>query len=378
MRVAIAADWLTAFGGAEHVVAALHRAWPQAPVVTTVASSSRIPGLQSATLKTDPLLQIAYRILGRHQFLLPWMPSAVERMDARGCDVVVSSSHAVGKGIIPPATAVHICYCHTPMRYAWEMEAEYLRDFRIRWPVKKYVRRELKRLRRWDISTSKRVDRFIANSSETKERIQRIYGRDSIVIPPPVEERFFESALHPRPSNLEPRTYLLAIGRLVPYKRFDLLIQLAAAVGMPLKIAGRGTDMERLRSLAGPTVEFLGYVPDADLPGLYTQAACLLFPQIEDAGIVPLEALASGLPVLALGRGGVLDVIRDGTNGILVPEQSVPAFRQAFDRFRTMTWNREAIRESAKPFGANRFVERMRKEVNDAWENHRMRSVGGS
>jgi glycosyltransferase involved in cell wall biosynthesis len=243
------------------------------------------------------------------------------------------------------------------------MEAEYLRDFRVRWPLKKHVRAELKRLRRWDLSTSRRVDRFIANSSETRDRIQRIYGRDSIVIPPPVEERFFSTPLTAYRLPLTAPSYLLAIGRMVPYKRFDLLIELANTMKAPLKIAGKGPDMERLKRLAGPTVEFLGFVPDADLPGLYAHASCLLFPQIEDAGIVPLEALASGIPVVALGKGGVLDVVKDGMNGLLVPDQSIEAFRSALERFSAIPWDRTAIRESARPFARGTFIERVTEEV---------------
>jgi glycosyltransferase involved in cell wall biosynthesis len=368
MNIAIVADWLPTYGGAEHVVAAFHGLWPDAPLFTTVASKESLGPLRHAEVHCDPVLQFLYRCIHRHQYLLPWMPRALERIDLRGFDVVLSSSHAVAKGIVPSQKSVHICYCHTPMRYAWEMEEEYLRDFRIRGYLRKKIKAELKRLRRWDLSTVRRVDRFIANSTETQQRIERIYGRDSIVIPPPVEERFFQTSIPAQPSTLNPQPYFLALGRLVPYKRFDLLIELANALRLPLKIGGVGSDATRLRSLAGPTVEFLEHVDDAALPSLYAHAACLLFPQIEDAGIVPLEAQASGVPVVAYGRGGILDVIRHRETGLFVGEQTVEAFSAAVRELKSIPWNRSEIRRAAEHFSLSHFQKRIAEEVQEAYE----------
>ncbi|MBP7113970.1 MAG: glycosyltransferase [Candidatus Peribacteraceae bacterium] len=368
MRLAIAADWLPTYGGAEHVVAALSALWPEAPILTTVASRASLPdSLQKADIRVSPL-QRMYRLIGRHQVLLPWMPQAVENMNVSGYDVVLSSSHAVGKGVIPPGNAVHVCYCHTPMRYAWEMEAEYLKDFRIRGYLKKKVRAELKRIRRWDLTTAKRVDHFIANSSETQARIKRIYGRESVVVPPPVDAVFFDS---PLPTTRE--GYFLAIGRLVPYKKFDLLIELANTLKLPLKIAGQGSEEARLRALAGPTVEFLGYVGEEALPSLYSNAAALFFPQVEDAGIVPMEAQACGTPVIAFGQGGIVDVVTDST-GILAISQTVESFSEAVQKFQTTAWNHEAIREHARAFHIDVFKERIRKEVELAYRQFVMKA----
>jgi glycosyltransferase involved in cell wall biosynthesis len=360
VTLALVADWLPTLGGAEHVIASLRILWPDAPLFTTVAAHKRLGELGQGDIRTVPFLQRLFKLTGRHQWLLPLLPKAVEGIDLRGYDVIVSSSHAVAKGIIAPATSVHICYCHTPMRYAWEMEAQYLQDFRIRWPLSIWVRAELRRLRRWDMSTAKRVDHFIANSSETKRRIARIYGRDSIVIPPPVEKKFFSHALDTR------ERYYLAIGRLVPYKRFDLLIELANRMSLPLKIGGSGPDLARLRSMAGPTVEFLGHVPDAEMTGLYGRATALLFPQIEDAGIVPLEALACGTPVIALAQGGVLDVIEHGVTGVLVRAQTVDAFAEALEHFLAQAWDHERIRTSALRFHEETFRSRIKEEVEKA------------
>lgn len=376
MQLALVADWLTTFGGAEHVIAAFHELWQTSPLFTTVSNSGKPGPLSGADIRSDPLLQKLFRLTHRHQVLLPWMPRAIERIDLTGYDIVLSSSHAVAKGIIVPPESVHICYCHTPMRYAWEMEDDYLRDFRLRGFLRKRVKRELKRLRQWDVSSAKRVDRFIANSTETQRRIKRIYGRDSVVIPPPVNARFYEferqatSGKSPEAnlvkSGRQAEQYFLALGRLVPYKRFDLLISLANQLKFRLLLAGTGSEEGRLRALAGPTVMFLGRVGDEELPALYAGADALLFPQVEDAGIVPMEAQACGTPVIAYAKGGVLDVVDPGKTGLLVPEQTVDAFAQALGGFRIERFDRGSIRESARRFHIERFKDRIRAEVEEA------------
>lgn len=360
MRLAIIADWLPTFGGAEHVIAEFHTLWPSAPIFTTVVRRGRVGPLDRADIRTSPL-QRWYRLFKRHEMLLPWMPRAMEEIDLSGFDVIISSSHAVAKGIIPPSSAVHICYCHTPMRYAWEMEEEYLRDFHVPGLLRRTVKRMLKRLRQWDLTTAKRVDRFLANSTTTQERITRVYGRESTVIPPPVQERFLETPLMPA----RDRQGFLAIGRLVPYKRFDLLIETANLLGLPLTIAGTGNDLPRLKALAGPTVRLLGYVSDADLPALYAHARALLLPQVEDAGVVPLEAQACGTPVIALQRGGALDTVLEHRTGIFFAEQTVAALTEALQRFEMASFDSAAIREHARQFSSAHFRARIRNAVEE-------------
>jgi len=362
MNLALVADWLTVFGGAEHAIDQFLHIWPQAPLFTTVARRGNVGPLDRADIRTTSLQRL-YRIVRRHQVLLKRMPKAIEEIDLTGFDTVLSSSHAVAKGVIVPSNAVHICYCHTPMRYAWEMEDQYLQDFRIPPFMRRYVKRALKDLRRWDLSTAKRVDVFIANSTETQERIARIYGRESEVIAPPVEEKFFE-----RPLPASRGDYYLATGRLVPYKRFDLLIALANERKLPLKIVGRGQEEKKLRSLAGPTVELLGYVEDEALPGLYANAKALLFPQHEDAGIVPLEAQASGTPVIAFGQGGALDTVVDGKTGVFFQEQTSVALSTAIDRLASLHIDAEHIRDHARTFAAPKFRERIAGTVERARE----------
>jgi len=242
------------------------------------------------------------------------------------------------------------------MRYAWEMEEQYLDDFGIPNICKPIVRAMLKKCRRWDLTTAKRTDVFIANSSETALRIRRIYNRTSVVIHPPVDDRFF--AFEQRTENSERRIpYYLAVGRLVPYKRFDLLIETANALKFPLTIVGKGREEKRLKNIAGPTVEFLGHVPDTDLPLLYAGAKALLFPQFEDAGVVPLEAQACGIPVIAYGQGGVRDTVKEGTTGIFFTEQTAASLQDALRRFDRITFDPHIIRNHARNFSAQKFRE---------------------
>lgn len=351
MKISITADWLVTKGGAERVIAEMLTLWPHAPLFTTVARQECL-----APLRPDirvSRLQKLYRILSEHRLLIPLMPAAVESWDLRGYDVILSSSHAVAKGCIPPSNAFHICYCHTPMRYAWEMEEEYLKDFGLWGPLRVIAKRELAKLRSWDLSAAKRVDLFIANSKSIAERIKRIYGRESIVLTPPIHDRFLSAPL------LAHENYFFAVGRLVPYKKFDLLIETANAMQLPLKIAGEGPEGARLRKSAGPTVEFLGRVPDEDLPALYARARAVLFPVHEDAGLVPLEAQACGTPVIALRKGGALDTVIEGKTGLFFDVQTVGALQEALRKFEEMRFDSSLLREHAQQFSSERFRTRL-------------------
>lgn len=387
--IALTADWLPVYGGAEHVLAEFQRIYPDAPLFTTVARHGSLGPLDGTDIRTHPRLQRLYRIVRNHQLLLHLLPRAMEELDVSGYDIVLSSSHAVGKGILPGSSALHVCYCHTPARYAWEMEDDYLKDFPLPRPLERFVRTQLMRLRRWDLTTALRTDVFIANSTATQERIARIYGRESTVIPPPVEERFFAGELrdtsyetramrhelrdarNDRGTTFATERYFLAVGRLVPYKRFDLLITLANELQLPLKIAGSGQDGQRLKAMAGPTVEMLGFVPDDALPALYAGADALLFPQYEDAGIVPLEAQACGTPVIAYAKGGALDTVAPGTTGVLFPTQATAALHDALRSFWSHRWDPATIRSHARQYSQERFRERIAAFLAQEWDAHR-------
>lgn len=357
MRMAIVADWLTTLGGAEQVILEFCDLFPEADIFTTVA---RPHVLGERTVHTTRL-QTLYRLVGKHQLLLPFLPRAIESIDLRGYDVILSSSHAVGKGIVPPATALHICYCHTPMRYAWEMQEEYLSDFRVPEFLKPAARRMLTRLRRWDLTTAKRTDVFLANSMTTQERIKRIYNRESTVIHPPVHERFFAGEL-----KQERKPYYFAIGRLVPYKRFDLLIEAANQFDFPLVIAGDGHDKPRLQKMAGENVTFLGRISQEELLKRYAETKAVLFPQFEDAGVVLLEAQASGTPVIAYKKGGALDIIDDGSNGVFFDEQKPRSLIEAIKKAQQISWNPQSIREGAKAYSSEKFRKHMQEAMQQA------------
>ena len=361
LKIAITTDWLTASGGAERVIGEMHSLFPSAPIFTTV----RGKGCPEALRSGIPIRALAWKhaLLRSHRLLLPWMPRAVESWDLRGYDIILSSSHAVAKGCIPPSTARHICYCHTPMRYVWEMEERYLDDLRLKGPFRSFVKWQFKKIRQWDLTTAKRVDLFIANSRHTQERIRRTYGRESIVLHPPVDDRFFHASLQTRKPENQKTPSFLSVGRLVPYKRFDLLIEAANALRFPLTIAGEGPDEARLKSLAGPTVTFLGFVAEKDLPALYGGASAFLFPTHEDAGIVPLEAQACGTPVIAFKKGGVLDTVEEGKTGIFFEKQTVAALSEALERFQKMTFDPAVIREHARKFSSERFRTRLKEIV---------------
>lgn len=363
MNLAIVADWLPVYAGAEHVIAQMHNLWPKAPIFTTVANRSNIGPLNDADIRTTSL-QKWYRLTGNHQWILPWMPRAIESIDLREYDVILSSSHAIGKGIVPPSTARHICYCHTPMRYAWEMEDEYLDDFNIPKCLRKTIKEKLKQIRKWDLTSALRTDQFIANSTTIQERIKRVYNREAIVIHPPVSDRFFEvQACDSHASTEKSDGYYLTVGRQVPYKRTDLLIEAANKLKLPLKVAGSGKDFDRLKAMAGPTVEMLGFVSDDELPDLYSNAKAFLFAPFEDAGVVPLEAQACGTPVVAFGKGGVLDTVVNGETGVYFAEQNVDSVIDAIERFEKMNFDADRIREHASQFSAQRFREKMQNAV---------------
>jgi glycosyltransferase involved in cell wall biosynthesis len=379
MKLAIAADWLTTPGGAEQVIHEFTLLYPDAPLLTTVARDDFFPKERRKTVRRS-WLQALYAIVPKHQALLPWLPRAMEDLDTRGFDVVLSSSHAVGKGVIPSPSTLHVCYCHTPMRYAWEMEDEYLRDFGVPQFLRTYAKRTLRDLRRWDLTTAKRTDVFFANSTTTQERIARTYRRESIVIPPPVGDRFFEVPLT-RPSGTLSRRdgrgtasgasqgegYFLAVGRFVPYKRFDLVIALANKLGLPLKIAGRGQEEASLKAMAGSTVEFLGFVPDSELPGLFAHAEAVFFPQFEDAGLVLLEGLACGTPAIAYNAGGARDAVKPGETGVFFDTQTVESMEAAMEAFKKVSWDRAKIRELTRPFSRAAFRERIQAEIKNAF-----------
>lgn len=348
MDVALAHDWLTGMRGGERVLEWLCRGFPRAPISTLIHN----PAAVSATINAHPIrtsfLQGVPGIYRRYRWFLPVHPLAVAALPTPDSDVLISTSHCVAKGLRVRPGAKHLCYCFTPMRYAWLFHDEYLG----RNPLKRALAAPvLAALRRWDRANSARVDRFVTLSQHVRERIQLFYGRDADVVYPPVDVDFFT------PGATEAHGgYDLIVSALVPYKRLDLAIRVYTQLGWPLKIAGTGTDYDVLKKIAGPNIEFLGWQSDEQLRELYRGCRMLVFPGEEDFGIVPLEAQACGRPVVAFARGGALETIVAGETGIFFAEQTEAALLTALQTAAAQNWSRAAIRRQAERFAPQQFI----------------------
>jgi glycosyltransferase involved in cell wall biosynthesis len=364
--VALAHDYLNQNGGAERVVEQLHTLFPDAPLSTSIYDRARMPEAYRQWEIHPSFMQHLPGVMRHHQSYLPLYPLAMASFNLTDFPLVVSSSSAFGKGVRVSPGALHVCYCHAPMRFAWNYEAYAAREGFGR-AVDIGIRPLLAALRRWDRATSARVDHFIANSRTVAVRIARIYGRDATVIYPPVEtDRYAPPPCTPE----EPEPFFFLVSRLVPYKRIDLAIQAANALGVRLEIASTGRDRAALEAIAGPTVRFLGWISDEEKREKYARCTATLFPAEDDFGIAQLEAMAAGRPVVGYGRGGSAESVRDGITGVLFPEQTVAAMMEAMRRVQSQPWNRETIIAHARRFDAAVFRTRMRDFLVDAWERH--------
>ncbi len=305
VRVALVHDWLTGMRGGEKCLEVLCEAFPEATVHTLIyREGSLSPAIEAMTIKTSPLQRIP-GVFRLYRHLLPIMPLAIRALAIQDVDLVVSLSHCVAKAVRPPAGVPHVCYCFTPMRYAWQGREAYLDGWRKR-PVRRAAAGfVLDLLRRWDRATAKRVSHFVAISRTIQERIAACYGRESRVIEPPVDVDFYT------PAAVERGEAYLVVGALVPYKKVDHAVEACKRLGRPLVVIGAGPERDRLEALAGPRARFLGWQPDEVIRDHYRTCRALLFPGEEDFGIVPIEALACGAPVIALGRGGVAETVDD-------------------------------------------------------------------
>jgi len=346
-RVAISHEWLTIPGGSEQVVMAMLDVFPQAELFTTVYDPAPWPEAITSRPVHASFLDRIPGAARHYPKLLPLMDAAFRRFDLSGFDLVLSSNHACAKNLRVPPGVPHVCYCHTPMRYAWD--PAFLAGEDLGRVGRLGARALLPWLRRRDLAASRGPSRFLANSTFVAERIRRFYGRDADVLHPPVD---VDPLL-----GLERRDggYYLFLSRLVPYKRADLAVAACARLGRPLKVVGGGRAEAAVRAQAGPGTEFLGRVGGAELPGLLAGARALLFPGEEDFGIVPVEAQAAGVPVIAYGRGGVRDTVVDGETGVLFGEQTVEALCAAIERFETREWPAGPLRDNARRFRPEAF-----------------------
>src|SRR6059058_2383426 len=357
MKVALVHDYLNQMGGAERVVLAFHEIFPDAPIYTSIYDPQRVdPAFQKMDIRTT-FMQKLPLVTKYHQPYLPFYPFAMESLDLRNYDLVLSSSSAFGKGVITRPETLHICYCHTPMRWCWNYD-EYVEREHLGKMARRVLPFLITALRAWDQTSAMRVDHFIANSPVVAERIQKYYRRDAVVIPPPVEAgRFtFDPAI-------QVEDYFLIVSRLIPYKRIDLAIEACNELQLPLVIIGGGRDLERLKKMAGPTIRFLGRLSDEEVHYYYAHCRAFLFPGEEDFGITPLEAQASGRPVIAYAAGGALASVIDNVTGTFFHKQTVESLMEVLASFDEQRYDPQTIYNHALEFDQPRFRRRIQQFI---------------
>jgi glycosyltransferase involved in cell wall biosynthesis len=360
MKTVLVHDWLVSLGGAEKVLDAIYSIYPSS-IYTLIKREDVLEKTSFADRKIITSF-IQKLPLATHSYrnYLPFFPLAIRSFELGDFDVILSNSHAVAKGVKVKEGQLHICYCHTPMRYAWDLQDEYLSQLSgIKERVAKWT---LARLRKWDVGNLS-VHHFIANSHYVAERIKRIYGREAAVIYPPVQTELFDF-------QSDKEDFYLTMSRLVPYKRVDLIVE--AFSQMPTKrlcVIGDGPEMEKIKKMAGKNIELLGFQPDDVLRKYLSRARAFVFAAEEDFGIAPVEAQASGTPVIAYGKGGVLESVVENQTGLFFKEQTVSCLIEAINRFEKMEFDSGLIRRNALRFDEARFKMEFKQFVEDKWED---------
>jgi len=364
MNIALVHDWLNQRGGAENVLEALTRLYPTAPIFTSIYAPGKMPDSYRAWDIRMLWIDRLPGIHDHHQPYLPLYPGAFAGLDLSGYDVILSNKSGFCHGV-KAGDALHICYCLAPTRYVWQFDS-YIQRERIPAGVAAVLKPIVVSLRLWDYNAARRVDHFVAISSDIQRRISEFYQRESVIIYPPVETARYE------PSN-RVDDYYLVVSRLIPYKRVDLAVQACSRLGLPLLVAGDGRDRERLERLAGPTVKFLGRVPDADLPDLMARCKAFIFPGFEDFGIAPVEAQAAGRPALAYRGGGALDTISEGETGLFFDEQTVESLQSALERLGGLSFSPARCRANALRFDVAVFDRELAGFVQKRYDEQRKR-----
>ncbi len=353
MKIAVVHDWLNGMRGGEKVLEAIRQVCPAATIYTLFHERGKVSGfIESHRIVTSWLNRIP-GIYRYYRNFLPFFPAAIESLDLSGFDLVISSSHSAAKGI-RAGSAMHICYCHTPMRYVWDAESDYRFD-----PVRQLAMSAMRtRLRYWDRQTASNIDHFIANSRFVQYRIDKYYSRSSEVIHPPVDTQFFS----PSPSATREDFYLAA-GALVPYKRLDLIVGAFNKLKQRLVVAGCGPQLKALRKMAGTNIELRGWVTDEELRRLYRSAKALVMAAREDFGMTAVEARACGCPVIAFSAGGATETVQEGVNGVFFGKQGMDEIVHAVRRFEAMTWPVEQVQRRVEIFSRESFQHRIRKFI---------------
>ncbi|MBX2990736.1 MAG: glycosyltransferase [Bacteroidetes bacterium] len=369
-HIAIVHEWLTGMRGGEKCVEALCEVFPGATVFTLVhVKGSVSPTIEAMPIRTSFIQHLPFA-QKRYRHYLPLFPTAIERLDLSEFDIVISSNHAVAKGVRTKPETLHICYCHTPMRYIWNLYDEYFGKNSSRLLTRAGMKLFVNYLRKWDVRTATNPHFFIANSRNVQQRINRIYRREADVIYPPVDTSLFQLS--------EIRgDYFLIVSAFVPYKRLDLAIEAFNRTGEKLVIIGSGPDDEKLRSMAKPNIEFPGWQPDDVLRKHYAECKALVFPGEEDFGIVPLEAMASGKPVIAYAKGGALETVIASSElrtGVLFHDQSVESLVEAIHKLNTVHFSPLMLRRHALSFDREIYKKKMREYILDRWNSFKPES----
>jgi glycosyltransferase involved in cell wall biosynthesis len=369
MRVALVHDWFTVYAGAERVVEQILRVLPQADVYALVDFlKEEERGFLQGKRAQVSFIQRLPKAQQRYRTYLPLMPLAIEQFDLRGYDLVISSSHAVAKGVITGPDQLHICYCHSPIRYAWDLQHQYLKESGLERGMKSWIARALLHyLRLWDSRTANGVDVFIANSRYIARRILKVYRREAEVIYPPVDVEAFTL-------RQDKEDFYLTASRMVPYKRIDLIVE--AFSQMPdkrLVVIGDGPEMPKVRAKAGPNVTLLGYQPFEVLRDYMQRAKAFVFAAEEDFGIAPVEAQACGTPVIAFGKGGAAETVVAGETGIFFQDQNVPSLIKAIEEFEKLRFDPLRVRKNAERFSSERFRREFEALIEREWTKFKER-----
>ena len=366
MRVALVHDYIKEYGGAERVLEALHEIWPDAPVFTTVYLPEFLgphkerfnPPAGGWNIKTSwlQILPFKSKLISPIRLIAPFV---FKSFDFSRFDVVLADASAFAKGVKVPPKTMLVCYCHTPTRYLWLDGKSYVEALSYPAIIKALIPPVLAQIKKWDVRAAQRPHHYIANSKTVSARIKRFYNRDSIVVYPPVDTEFFNNI-----SGKE--NYYFAASRLEPYKKIELVVEAFNDLGLPLKIAGSGTASLKLRKMAKSNIEFLGRVSDEELRRRYSEAQAFIFPAIEDAGIMPIEAMSCGTPVIALGEGGALETVLSGKTGLFFKEPTSSSLKATIANFHPDNFNREVIREHARQFDKHIFRAKI-KSLIEGW-----------
>ncbi len=354
MKVALVHDWLTNFTGSEQALLALHQIYPQAPIYTSIYNKQKVPQFNNVEV-IKSFLQKFPQAKRRHQIFFPFMPFAFEQFDLKKYDVVISSSHSCAKGVLTSPETLHICYCYTPTRYLWEIGI----DKRVTGGITKGFIGNY--LRVWDRQAADRVDYFVAISEIVRKRIKKYYSRKSKVIYPPVNTGFY------KPQG-EIGNYFLIVSRLIPYKKIDIAVQSFSDLGLPLVIIGEGPELEKLKKMAKPNIKFLGGLEDERVRKYYSQCKAFIFPGEEDFGITPVEAMASGRPVIAYREGGACESVVEGITGTFFEEQTPQCLIDKVRRFKSEKYNPKIIRQHALSFDISVFKKKIKDFVDEKYK----------